>query len=157
MTNGSICNSPKMYARVAGLLYLIVILLGFFAEGFVVNKLIVPNDSASSAKNILAAPELWNLGCIANLIVLLCAIPVLWIEYQLLKPVNKSVVVLAVMFNMVSFSMEAISKLFYCLVLPVLTSPDYLKFFEGSQLQVIANIALRSHDIAFYNLFVCGF
>jgi hypothetical protein len=79
----------------------------------------------------------------------LCAVPLLWIEYLLLRPVSQSLVLLAVLFNLISLAVEAVSKLFLLLVMPTLGSPDYLMAFEPHQLQILANIALRSHDIAF--------
>jgi hypothetical protein len=69
-------------------LYLAIIVLGAFAEGFVANKLLVSGDAAATAQNILASPELWRLIVAGNLIVVLCAVPLLWIEYLLLRPVN---------------------------------------------------------------------
>jgi hypothetical protein len=149
MTYRSVATSPQRYARTGGALYLVIILLGGFAEGFVANKLVAPGDAATTAQNILASPDLWRLGVAADFIVPLCAVPLLWIEYLLLRPVSKSLVLLAVMLNLVSLAVELISKLFLFLVLPTLGSPDYLRAFEPQQLQVLASLALRSHDIAF--------
>jgi hypothetical protein len=142
-------NSPQRYARTGGALYLAIIVLGAFAEGFVANKLLVPGDAAATAHNILASPGLWRLSVAGNLIVVLCAVPLLWIEYLLLRPVSKQLVLLAVLFNLVSLAVEAISKLFLLLVMPTLGSADFLTAFEPQQLQILANLALRSHDIAF--------
>lgn len=149
MPNQSIEISPQKYARIGGLLYLIIIVFGAFAEGFVTNKLIVSGDAATTAHNILVSPALWQLGTAGNLIVVLCAVPLLWIEYLLLKPVSKQLVLLAVFLNLVSLAVEAISKLFLLLVLPILQKSDYLKAFDLQQLQVLANLALKSHDISF--------
>ena len=140
---------PQRYARIGGALYLAIILLGAFAEGFVANKLVVSGDAMATAHNILGSPGLWQLSVAGDLIVVLCAVPLLWIEYLLLKPVSKQVVLLALLFNLVSLAVEAISKLFLIVVVPTLGSPDYLKAFEPQQLQVLANLALRSHDVAF--------
>lgn len=140
---------PQAYARIGGLLYLVIILLGAFAEGFVASKLIAPGDAATTAHNIMAARGLWQSSVAGDLIVVLCAVPLLWIEYLLLKPVNRQLVLLAVLFNVVSLAVEAISKLFLLLVVPTLSSADYVRAFEPQQLQTLANLALRSHDIAF--------
>jgi hypothetical protein len=142
-------NSPQRYARTGGALYLAIIVLGAFAEGFVANKLLVPGDAAATAHNILAAPGLWRLSVAGNLIVVICAVPLLWIEYLLLRPVSKQLVLLAVLFNLVSLAVEAISKLFLLVVMPTLESADFLRAFDPQQLQILANLALRSHDIAF--------
>jgi hypothetical protein len=149
MANHSIENSPQRYARVGGVLYLAIIVLGAFAEGFVTNKLVVSGDAAGTAHNILAAPDLWRLGVAADFIVVLCAVPLLWIEYLLLRPVNKELVLLSVYFNLVSLAVEAISKLFLLVVMPTLGNVNYVKAFEPQQLQSLASLALKLHDIAF--------
>jgi len=82
-------HSPQRYARIAGFLYLVIIVLGAFAEGFVANKLIISGDAATTALNVMASPELWRLSVAGDLIVVLCAVPLLWIEYLLLRPVSK--------------------------------------------------------------------
>ena len=84
-----------------------------------------------------------------DLVVVLCAVPLLWIEYLLLRPVDGQLVLLAVLFNLVSLAVEAISKLFLLVVMPTLASPGYLKAFAPEQLGVLASLALRSHDVAF--------
>jgi hypothetical protein len=149
MANKTVENSPQRYARTGGALYLAIIVLGAFAEGFVANKLVVPGDAATTAANILGSPQLWRLSVAGDMVVVLCAVPLLWIEYLLLRPVSKQLVLLAVLFNLVSLAVEAISKLFLLVVIPTLGSADYLKAFDPHQLQILANLALSSHDIAF--------
>jgi hypothetical protein len=149
MANITVENSPQRYARIGGALYLAIIVLGAFAEGFVANKLVVAGDAATTAANILASPGLWRLSVAGDLIVVLCAVPLLWIEYLLLRPVSKQLVLLAVLFNLASLAVEAISKVFLLVVMPTLGSADYLKAFDPHQLQILANLALSSHDVAF--------
>jgi Domain of unknown function (DUF4386) len=149
MAHRTVENFPQRYARTGGALYLAIIVLGAFAEGFVANKLLVPGDAAATAHNILASPALWRISVAGDLIVALCAVPLLWIEYLLLRPVSKQLILLAVLFNLVSLAVEAISKLCLLLVMPTLGNADFLRVFEPQQLQILANLALRSHDIAF--------
>src|SRR5271169_1588001 len=145
MANQTVENSPQRYARIGGALYLAIIVLGAFAEGFVADRLVVSGDAAKTAHNIMSSPELWRLSVAGDLIVVLCAVPLLWIEYLLLRPVSRHLVLLAVYFNLVSLAVEAISKLFLLVVMPTLGSADYLRGFEPRQLQILANLALRSH------------
>lgn len=145
----SIDNSPQLYARLGGALYLLIILLGIFSEGFVTSQLVVPGDAAATAHRLLAAPGLWQLGVAANVLVVLCAVPLLWIEYLLLRPVNRSLMLLSLLFNGVSLAVEAMSKVFLLLVLPTLATASYRHAFGAAQLQMLANLALRSHDITF--------
>lgn len=145
----SLEQSPQVYARLWGVLYLLVIVFGGFAEGFVTDKLIVAGNVAASAQNILASPGLWSLGVAANLLVVVFAIPQLWIEYLFLSKVNKSLMQLSLLLGVVSLAVEAVSKVFLLLILPMLKSPDYLTAFDAHQIQVLANLALKSHNAAF--------
>lgn len=151
MSIRSIEAAPQLYARFGGMLYLVIILFGAFSEGFVTSKLLVAGDAAASASNILAAPGLWQVGVAANVLVVLCAVPLQWIEYLLFRPVSKSLALLSLSFNLVSLAVEAVSKVFLLLVMPTLANAGYRHAFGAAQLSVLANLALRSHDIA-YNL-----
>jgi hypothetical protein len=145
----SVETSPQVYARLGGALYLVVIAFGLFAEGFVTNKLIVSGDAAATAHNIMASPMLWRLSVAGNLIIPMCAVAQTWIYYLLLRPVSKTLVLLSVFFSLVSLAVEAVSKLFLLVVMPTLGNAEYLKAFEPQQLQALASLALKSHDIAF--------
>jgi hypothetical protein len=149
MMNKTIATSPQVYARTGGVLYLAVIVFGAFAEGFVMNKLVAPGDAATTAHNIMASPGLWGLAVAGDLIVPVIAVAGVWISYVLLSPVSKSLILLDVFFTLVSLAVEAVSKLFLLLVLPILSTTGYLKAFEPRQLEILANIALRSHDLVF--------
>ncbi|WP_230410214.1 DUF4386 domain-containing protein [Undibacterium rugosum] len=145
----SLEHSPQVYARLWGGLYLLVIVFGGFAEGFVTDKLVVAGNVAASAQNILASPGLWSLGVAANLFVVVFAVPQLWIEYLFLSKVNKPLMQLSLLLGVVSLAVEAVSKVFLLLILPILNNPDYLTVFDVHQVQVLANIALKSHNVAF--------
>lgn len=144
----SIQSNPVRYARFGGALYLAIILCGGFAEGFVSSQLLT-GSAATTAQRILAAPELWRLGTALNLLVVLCAVPLLWIEFQLLRPVDRGLALLGLLLNAVSLAVEAVSKLFQLLVLPVLQNADYAHAWNPVQVAGLANLALRAHDVAF--------
>ena len=140
--------SPQVYARTGGALYLAVIVFGAFAEGFVMNKLVGP-DAATTAHNIMGSRGLWSLAVALDLIVPIIAVAGVWISYVLLSPVSKSLILLDVFFTLVSLAVEAVSKLFLLLVLPILSTTGYSQAFEPRQLQSLANLALESHDLVF--------
>jgi hypothetical protein len=149
MSSRTIENSPLFYARLGGALYLVIILFGLFAEGFVTSKLLVPGDAAATARNIMASPGLWRISVAGNLLVVLCAVPLLWIEYLLLRPVSKSLVLLALISNLVSLAVEAMSKVFLLLVMPTLESTQYAQNLGPRQVPILADFALKAHEISF--------
>jgi hypothetical protein len=84
-------NSRKRLARIAGVLYLLVGILGGFAEGYMEPKMYVAGDAAATAANVVANSGLVRMGVVADLLdgtfFLFLAISL----YILLKTVNKSV------------------------------------------------------------------
>lgn len=142
-------TSPQSYARLGGALYLAIILFGMFSEGFVMSKLLVSGDAGATARNILAAPALWNLAVVLNVLLVLCAVPLLWIEYLLLRPVSKSLVLLALFLNLVSLAVESVSKVFMLLVMPMLENAEYARAMGVHPVAVLANLALKAHGVAF--------
>ena len=63
--------SQRKAARVAGVLYLLLIIFGIFAELVIRSKLIVAGDAAATASNILASPGLWRIGFASDILMIL--------------------------------------------------------------------------------------
>lgn len=133
---------PQAYARTAGVLYLLVIVLGGFSEGYVRGALVVPGDTAATVARIVAAPDLWRLGLATNLAVPLIAVFQLWLEYLLLRPAGRTPALLFVLLNIASLAVEALSKVFELMVLPLAAG-------GGADAQALAVMALLGHDMAF--------
>lgn len=73
-------------ARLAGVLYLIVIAAGFFANGVVHADLVVTGDPAATARNVLAAETFFRLGLAAQIVMYACYGGVTAILYAMFKP-----------------------------------------------------------------------
>ena len=149
MTNRAVETSPQVYARIGGVLYLIIIVIGFCGEFFLRNKLVVSGDVTATANNIMASESLWRAQIAGDLIVLVCAVALTLILYVLLRPVNKNLALLAVFFNIVEFPIEAASKLCLFAALFLSGNADYLKVFEPHQLHALVKISLKLHDYGF--------
>ena len=70
-------TSPQVYARIGGVLYLIIIAAGIFGEIFVRGRLIVAGDATATANQIMAAPLLWRFGIAGDIIMHLCDVPIM--------------------------------------------------------------------------------
>ena len=78
----------KRTARVAGLLYLLVVLTGPFVLIYVPGKLFVPADATATASNILAHESLFRAHIVVGLIAELVFISVVVVLYRLLRGVD---------------------------------------------------------------------
>src|SRR6478735_8837817 len=142
-------TSPQFYARIGGVLYLILILVGMFAVIFVRDKLIVSGDATATANNIMASQLLWRIGIFADLVMHVLDIPIMLVIYVLLKPVNKNLDLLALLFNLIQTAVLVANKLNLIAALLPLESADYLKAFEPAQLHAQMYLSLKLHDIGF--------
>ena len=149
MTDRTVETSPQLYARIGGVLYLIIIVLGIFGEAFVRDRIFVSGDAAATAANLRSMESLWRLGIATELFLLICAIALTLIFYLLLRPVSKELALLAVFFNLVSVAVEAVAALDLVAALFPLGNAGYLKALPPEQLYVMASLAIKSHSYGF--------
>jgi len=149
MGHGRTAASPRVLARFGGALYLVIIAIGIFGEAFVRGRLIVPGDPAATAARIRAAEPLWRFHIATELLLLVCAVIVLWVLFVLLRPAGRDLAVLAVFFNLIAIGIEATITLDLLRVLFPLGNAGYLRAFTPAQLDVLARLSLRSHAHGF--------
>jgi len=144
-------TSPRHLARIAGGLYLINIVFGAFAAGYVPAALVVPGDAAATAHNILAHELLYRLGLVAHIIILLSNIPLAVIFYDLFKVVNRRLASLVVLITLVGTAVEGANLLNQFAPLMLLGGGHYLSVFTPEQVQALAYMPLDSQAIG-YNI-----
>lgn len=145
MTNPTAHRSPLVYARVAGLLALIVLASGSFA-GFVNTRLVVPGDAATTADNIVASESLFRLGVVSGLIMYTVFIVYVVVLYKLLKPVDQSHALLMVIFALVGVPIAMLNQVNQAAALLLLSGADYLKVLTADQIDAQAMLFLRLHS-----------
>ncbi|MFC1483645.1 DUF4386 domain-containing protein [Candidatus Neomarinimicrobiota bacterium] len=148
-------NSPNKTARVAGLLYLLMAPFGMFGIMYVTATLIVPGDAATTANNIKASESLFRLGIVSALITQLIQIFVVLFLYKLLKPVNKNLAMLMVIFILIGVPIAMLSELSRFAALLLLSGAEHLAAFTTDQLhaQVMQFLDIREHGISIAGIF----
>ena len=139
-------TSPRLKARITGVFYLLTMLTGIFAQGFVSERLVVSGDAAATATNILTHSGLFQLGFAVYLIEMACQIVITALFYDLLKPVSRSVSFVAAFLGLAGCVIKTVSRLFYIAPLFVLGGAHYLSVFNPEQLQSLALLFLKVND-----------
>jgi len=141
-------TSPRRNARIAGVLYLIVIALGLSA--FVARSTqIVRGDAAATAHNILASELLFRFSFAADLIAGAAYVGVTAILYELLKPVSSTLSLTAAFFSLVGIAALPVSLVSHFTPLLLLADAGYLTAFDADQLQALAYTSVRMHGVGF--------
>jgi hypothetical protein len=142
-------QSPQLYARIAGALYLVLIVAGGWSEVFVRGTIIVAGDAAATAHNIAASPSLWRASIAADLVMHLCDVVVMTALYLLFKAVNRNLALSALLFNVVQTAVLVANKIMLVLPLLLLSDAAYLKAWTPQQLNALSYLCLRAHDHGF--------
>jgi hypothetical protein len=136
-------TSPRLKARITGAFYLLTILTGIFAEGFVSGRLVVDGDAAATATNILTHRGLFQLGFAVYLVEMACQIAMTALFYDLLKPAGRSVSLLAAFLGLAGCVIKTFSRVFFIVPLFVLPGAHYLSVFSAEQLQALVLLFLK--------------
>ena len=134
MPNRIVDLSQPQAARVAGFGILIIALLALFANFFVLERLIVPEDAASTAEKIMVSEGLFRAGIASLAIVVVLDVVVALALYVFLRPVNASLALLAAWFRVAFATIFGIALLGLVLGVELLGDAAYLTAFGPDQL-----------------------
>ena len=141
--------SNKKLARIAGLCYLIVIATGLFAEVYVRQALTVPGDATATTHNIQSSEMLFRFGFVADLVNFVVGLPSVIIIYVLFKPINKTLVRLAMMFVVIQTAIIAVNLLFQMTPLLILGGYKYLNSFQPDQLATLSLLSINIQALGY--------
>lgn len=139
----------QSWARSAGALYLVIIVIGLLGEMLIRGTLVVDGDPGATAQRIIASRPLWRLGVAAQDLLLICAVGLTWTWYVLLRPVDRNLARLLVCFALVSLAVESVSALHLHATLTPLSDAAYLKNFDARLLHLTAYQSVVAHAHAF--------
>ena len=139
----------KKTARIAGLLYLIYIVVSIFANVLGRSKLIIMGDAATTAQNIISSAWQFRIGFVLDLVSAVLFFLTAWALYVLLKPVNKNLALLFLLLNLGGIAVHCFSDLFLIGSQLILSGADYLKAFQADQLQALAMLSLDIYKNGF--------
>jgi hypothetical protein len=145
----NLTEHPRLLARIAGALYVIITGCALFAYLYVRNQVIVADNMAQTAANFLAHEQLYRLGFSAAVVVVICNLPMGLILFELLKVVNPRLALLALVFIIASATLEAVNLFNYIEPLFTFSLPEYAKAFNPEQLQALGRGPIRMFGFAF--------
>lgn len=123
MIEGHSEASPQRLARLAGVLYLVIIVFGLSGELFIRSGIIVAGDAAATAANIAASEGLFRLGFLTDSVMILCDVALAVLLYVLLRPVSRTISLMAMCFRLVQAAVLALNLLHYHAAIMLVSGP----------------------------------
>jgi hypothetical protein len=133
-------------ARIAGAVYLSLVLTAPFSLLYVPGKLIVRGNATATANNILAHETLFRLGIVADLFSSVIFICVGMALYRLLSSVNKTWAGAMVALVLVSATIGFMNVLNNIAALTLFRGDDFLAVLEKPQRDALAYLFIRLHN-----------
>jgi len=135
----------KKTARLAGLLYLILVITGVFSIMFVSSQIIVLGDVVATAKNIIAKEFLFRTGIINDLISNTIFVLLVLVLYKMFKQINeyqaKLMVALVIVQIPAVFIMESLN-----ITSLMIFKGELLQTFGINQRQDLAMLFIKIND-----------
>src|SRR6185436_5238021 len=130
------------------------IVFGFLGEFYLPGRIVVRQDAAATAANIVGNPTLFRLTFAAYLVEGICDIALCLFFYILLRPVDRRIALLSAFFGIASMVIFAISESSFFAASVVLGDSSGMTSFTPDQRNALAYLAIRlSGTIAW--LFLC--
>ncbi len=141
--------SPKALARTAGVLYLLNGIFAGFAFGYVVAKVYVPGDAATTAANVVANAGLVRVGVVADLAQATIWVFLALVLYALLKDVHRGAARTMVAMVAVGAAIVCLDDVFQFESVRVATDASYEAAFGGAGAKALVLLLLEMHHYGF--------
>jgi hypothetical protein len=149
-------NPLNTTAKTVGILTLLIAVIAPFSMLYLPSVLIVPGDANNTANNIIASEGLFRLGMIGDAIIFVLEVALTVALYDLLKPVNKTLSLVAAFARVSMNALQALNLLNSFLVLQLLSGSGFLTAFTTSQLHafVLMSLNARQDVVLIWGLFL---
>ncbi|MFI5252991.1 MAG: DUF4386 domain-containing protein [Bacteroidota bacterium] len=150
MITGTIDESQRKAARVAGFAFLFAMAIVVLANYGITFRLIVPGNAVDTARNIMAHETLFRINIACTLIYVVSVVVLLSSLYVVLMPVNRNLALVAAFCRFVLAMMWGATALNTLSALRLLGDAAYLSTFKIDQLQVLARLHIAASFDAYY-------
>lgn len=149
--------SSRAYARVTGLLYLVIAFAGGFAILYVPNTLDVAGDPAATFTNIASQRGLFHAGLIGDVVMMTAEILVCVMLYFIFKPINATLSLAAAFARLMMVAVMAAMLFFHAGALALADGTVPLGSFSELQRIELAGLMRHIHDagVWIWQLFFC--
>ena len=143
-------SERKAYMRQTGLMYLLVIVLAGFSQGYIRSSLIVPDDAVATSLNISGEEGLFRLGLVFDLLAFLLDAIISILLFKLFRAYGQTLALTAMVLRLLAHpAIGSLNLLNHYLALQTALAPDFLTGFDAPQLQSMSLLFMEAHRVGY--------
>jgi hypothetical protein len=139
--------SPRLKARIAGVVYLLTFVTGALSNAFIPG--LVGGDAAATVTHIMTHQTSFWLGFAFFVLVDVTYIVVTALFYDLFQPVNRRLSLLAAFFGLVGLAVQAVACILLLVPIVLLGGAQSLSVFSMNQLHAPAYVSFSLFHLCF--------
>jgi hypothetical protein len=143
---------PRRAARIAGISYIATFLLAIFANFFVREGMIEPDNAAATVANITGSIGLFRLGMIAFLVIFVLDLVIAWALHMIFREVDHDLSLGAAWFRLVYTTFLGVALVFFYQALQLVGDSGIAAAYTTDQVNAQTMIAVES----FSNVWLVG-
>ncbi|MDH3769136.1 MAG: DUF4386 domain-containing protein [Gammaproteobacteria bacterium] len=139
-------SSTKKKARIAGFIYLLLVISSVVSLLYIPSTYIVSGDATATVNNITSSNLLFRIGIFTSFVSQIIFVILVLALYRLLKEINHMHALLMVILVVISVSTAFLNTFNNIAALIILSGADFLSVFEQPELDALAYLFLRLHS-----------
>ena len=145
VTNGIAEASQRKAAKIAGIMFLLNLIVPLFNWTFILSKFTVIDNIFATANNILNNELFFRIGLTVELFMSVGLVILALVLYRILKPVNSYLASLALFLKLAESTLMAVTVLIPFIALQLLNGVAHQTAFTPEQLQFPIGLIFNSH------------
>jgi hypothetical protein len=135
----------KAYSQIAGLLYLIIAIIGGFSIGYMPSVIIAEGNAALTFQNLIDNQELFRWGIAGDIVVMVLEIVLTAMLYHLFKSFSTTGMTIATYSRLAMAISMGVNLINYMIPAIIMTQPEYLSAFSSSELESLTLLFFKAH------------
>ena len=135
----------KAYSQIAGLLYLIIAIIGGFSIGYMPSVIIAEGNAVLTFQNLIDNQELFRWGIAGDIVVMVLEIVLTVMLYHLFKSFSNTGMTIATYSRLAMAIIMGVNLINYMIPAIIMTQPEYLSAFSSSELESLTLLFFKAH------------
>lgn len=165
MTISTTQISRNAYSKFAGLLYLLIAIVGGWSIGYMPSLIVDTDSAAATTKNIIEHYDILRLGIAGDIFVLLLEVVLTVLIFRIFKHVNRAFALVATFSRLAMAIVMGLNLLNYLIPIMLVKDASLFAGFQPEQINSLMLLFLKTHKYGEFvwqvffslHLFVLGY